>query len=98
MSVADRDQAGQRKVRLMTAWVGVGIVLMILGVWTTVWVSFLGAAVIGSTPVFFTLRAALSPPREPKASADPRGETLPHTVGRSPSARRRTPPRRRGHD
>ena len=82
----------------MTAWVGVGIVLMVVGVFTTLWVSFLGAAVIGSTPVFFTLRSALSPPRrESKASGDPRRETLPRTLGRTPSARRRTPPRRRGH-
>ncbi len=82
----------------MTAWVGVGIVLMILGVYTTVWVSFLGAAVIGATPVFFTLRAALAPPGEPKASADALRDTLPRTLDRSPSPRRQTPPRRRGHD
>ena len=82
----------------MTAWVGVGIVLMILGVYTTLWVSFLGAAVIGSTPVFFTLRSALAPKRAPKRPADPIPDVLHRAPGRSQAARRRTPPRRRGDD
>ena len=82
----------------MTAWVGVGIALMFLGLLTTLWVSFLGASVIGFTPVFFTLRSALAPRRAPKAPADPRGAALPPSPGRSATARRRTPPRRRGHD
>ncbi len=81
----------------MTAWVGVGIVLMILGLYTTLWVSFLGAAVVGSTPVFFTLRSALAPKRTPKAPSDPFGD-LPRATGGGPGSRRRTPPRRRGHD
>ena len=37
--VADRDEAGRRKVRLMSAWVAVGIVLMVLGAFTTLWVA-----------------------------------------------------------
>ena len=82
----------------MTAWVGVGIVLMVLGVYTTLWISFLGACVIGSTPVFFTLRAALSPRRPPKRAARP-AAGLPQPCARpQQAARRRAPPRRRGHD
>ena len=81
----------------MTVWVGVGVVLMALGLYTSLWMSFLGASVIGFTPVFFTLRSALAPKRAPKASVDPLGGPLPRTPGRSPAARRRTPPRRRGH-
>jgi hypothetical protein len=88
--MADRDMAGQRKVRLMTAWVGIGIALMVLGVYTSVWVTFLGAAVIGSTPVFFTLRAALAPRRRPQPPASP------HT-GRPLARRRPASMRRRGH-
>ena len=80
----------------MTAWVGVGVVLMILGIYTTLWVSFLGAAVVGFTPVFFTLRSALAPKRAPKAPSNPLGD-LPRAPGRAPGTRRRTPPRRRGH-
>jgi hypothetical protein len=80
----------------MTAWVGVGIALMILGVYTTLWVSFLGAAVVGSTPVFFTLRSALAPKQTPKPPSDPPGH-LPRATGSAPGTRRRTPPRRRGH-
>jgi hypothetical protein len=90
--VADRDEAGQRKVRLMTAWVGAGIVLMVLGVYTTLWVSFLGAAVIGSTPVFFTLRAALATRQTPKPQTPP----SPHTRGR-PARRHQPSMRRRDH-
>jgi hypothetical protein len=81
----DRDRAGQRKVRLMTAWVAVGIALMVLGAFTTLWISFAGATVIGSTPVFFTLRAALAPRR----AANPKPRV---------AARRQVTPRRRGHD
>jgi hypothetical protein len=95
--VADRDRAGQRKVRLMSAWVVVGIVLMVLGAFTTLWVSFLGAGVIGSTPVFFTLRSALAPRRPPKPPAEPLAPVLHRTPGRGAPARRQTP-RRRGHD
>jgi hypothetical protein len=90
--MADRDPAGQRKVRLMTVWVGVGIVLMVVGVYTTLWVSFLGAAVIGSTPVFFTLRSALAPRRSPPPQTPP----SPHTRGR-PARRRPASIRRRDH-
>jgi hypothetical protein len=90
--VADRDEAGRRKVRLMTTWVGVGIVLMILGVYTTLWVSFLGAAVIGSTPVFFTLRAALATRQTPK----PQTPASPHPRAR-PARRRPASMRRRDH-
>jgi hypothetical protein len=90
--MADRDPAGQRKVRLMTAWVGIGIVLMILGVYTSVWVTFLGAAVIGSTPVFFTLRAALATRQTPK----PQTPASPHPRGR-PARRHRASMRRRDH-
>jgi hypothetical protein len=96
--VADRDEAGRRKVRLMSAWVAVGIVLMVLGAFTTLWVSFLGAGVIGSTPVFFTLRSALASRQMPKRSADPLPDFLSRTSSRGQAARHRTPPRRRGHD
>jgi hypothetical protein len=75
----------------MTIWVGVGIALMILGVYSSLWVTFLGACVIGSTPVFFTLRAALAPPR--RAPKPP--PASPHT--RAPSSRRPTSVRRRDH-
>jgi hypothetical protein len=88
--MADRDRAGQRKVRLMSAWVMVGVVLMVLGAVTTLWISFLGAAVIGSTPVFFTLRAALAPRR---AATKQR----PAPPQRPASRRRAASPRRRGH-
>jgi hypothetical protein len=90
--MAHRDMAGQRKVRLMAAWVGIGIALMVLGVYTSVWVIFLGAAVIGSTPVFFTLRAALAPRRAPRSKAP----TSPHTGGRQ-GHRRPASMRRRDH-
>jgi hypothetical protein len=76
----------------MTIWVGIGIALMVLGVYSSVWVTFLGACVIGSTPVFFTLRAALAPKSSPK----PRREA-PRPAPRSQPARRRAPARRRDH-
>jgi hypothetical protein len=86
--------AGRRKVRLMTAWVGIGIALMVLGVYTSVWVTFLGAAVIGSTPVFFTLRAALAPRR----AAKPPPVTRPLPANRErPAHRGPAIPRRRDH-
>ncbi len=81
----------------MTAWVGIGIALMFLGVFTSVWVVFLGACVIGSTPVFFTLRAALAPPARGRRSP---GESLPRApapAGDRPARRRVAPPRRRDH-
>ena len=90
--VADRDEAGQRKVRLMSAWVAVGIVLMVLGAFTTLWVSFLGACVIGSTPVFFTLRSALATRQTPK----PQTPASPHPRGR-PARRHPASIRRRDH-
>ena len=80
----------------MTIWVGIGIALMILGVYSSVWVTFLGACVIGSTPVFFTLRAALAPQRRaPKPSSHRIGKPA-HPPG-SGRTGRRTPPRRRDH-
>ena len=84
--------AGRRKVRLMTAWVGIGIALMVLGAFTSVWVVFLGACVVGSTPVFFTLRAALSTRQAPK----PPPPTPVHRTG-SPARRRPASMRRRDH-
>jgi len=83
----------------MTAWVAVGIALMVLGAFTTVWISFAGATVIGSTPVFFTLRAALAPRRSPPPPVQHHADSPARTVKRdSGAARRRTPARRRGHD
>ena len=76
----------------MTAWVGVGIVLMVLGAYTSLWVTFLGASVIASTPVFFTLRSALAPRRAPK----PQTPASPHTPAR-PAHRRPASMRRRDH-
>ena len=80
----------------MTAWVGIGVALMFLGVYTSVWVTFLGAGVIGSTPVFFTLRAALSPRRASSPSAKPPPRT-PMQTSSPPARRRRAPARRRDH-
>jgi hypothetical protein len=82
----------------MTVWVVVGIALMVIGVYTTLWVSFLGAAVIGSTPVFFTLRSALATRQVPKRSTDPLPDALRRAPERAPAARRPVPRRRRGHD
>jgi hypothetical protein len=96
--MTERDRAGARKVRLMSAWVGVGIVLIVLGAVTTLWVSFLGAAVIGSTPVFFTLRGALATRRTPQRRSDPLADVLPGTRGRKPPSRARAPRRLRDHD
>ena len=76
----------------MTIWVGIGIALMVLGVYSSVWVTFLGACVIGSTPVFFTLRAALVPKSAPKPRRD-----VPRPAPRSEPARRHHPARRRDH-
>jgi hypothetical protein len=84
--------AGRRKVRLMAAWVGIGIALMVLGVYTSLWVTFLGACVVGSTPVFFTLRTALSTRQTPK----PRPPTPAHRTG-TPARRRPASMRRRDH-
>ena len=80
----------------MTAWVGIGVALMFLGVYTSVWVTFLGACVIGSTPVFFTLRAALSPRRSPPRAESHR-ETPIHASASRPAPRRHAPARRRDH-
>ena len=77
----------------MTAWVGIGIALMVLGAYTSVWVVFLGACVVGSTPVFFTLRAALSPRQTPKPQPARTGRTAPGA--RRAAGRRRS--RRRDH-
>jgi hypothetical protein len=95
--VADRDAAGQRKVRLMTIWVGIGSVLMVVGIYSSMWITFLGACVIGSTPVFFTLRGALASRRTPKPSSDAqRGPG--RAPARRPRPRRSVTPRRRGDD
>ena len=63
--MAQRDGSGQRKVRLMSAWVGAGIAVLAVGLFTSPWITLLGACIIGSTPVWFTLRMALAAPRRP---------------------------------
>jgi len=77
----------------MTIWVGIGIALMILGVYSSVWITFLGACVVGSTPVYFTLRAALAPQRARKAPPPP----VPAHRSGTPPRRRPAPLRRRDH-
>jgi hypothetical protein len=87
-----RDESGRRKVRLMTVWVGIGIALMVLGVVTSVWISLAGACIIGSTPVWFTLRGALSPTRPPERPPDPvdvRARALKRAPAARPHSRRR---------
>jgi hypothetical protein len=84
----DRDRIGQRKVRLMAVWVGVGIPLIVLGLFTSPWISLLGACIIGATPVYFTLRGALAAPRQASTPTAPRAPSGEH---------RRYPARRRGH-
>jgi hypothetical protein len=91
--VADRDAAGRRKVRLMTIWVGIGVALMVIGAYSSVWIVFLGASVIGSTPVYFTLRAALAPRQTRKGPPT----SLPAHRSESPPRRRPAPLRRRDH-
>ena len=81
------DESGRHKVRVMTVWVGIGIVLMLLGVVTSMWISLVGACIIGSTPVWFTLRGALSPKRPPERPPDP--------VDVRARALRRVPPSRK---
>ena len=49
----------------MSVWVVIGIVVLVLGFFTSPWIALLGACIIGSTPVWFTLRAALAVPRRP---------------------------------
>ncbi|HZO60634.1 MAG TPA: hypothetical protein VFB51_13160 [Solirubrobacterales bacterium] len=87
----------------MSVWVAIGVVLMVLGAFTTLWVSFLGAAVIASTPVFFTLRTALATRRVPELPErrSERGslpDVLGRTPGRRPPSRPRAPRRLRDHD
>lgn len=71
----------------MAAWVAVGIAVLVVGLFSSPWITLLGACIIGSTPVWFTLRAALAVPRRA-----PR-PTAPH----APGEHRRYPARRRGH-
>jgi hypothetical protein len=96
--VTERDRAGERKVQLMSVWVGIGVALMVLGALTTLWISFLGAAVIASTPVFFTLRAALESRATPKRRTKPLPDVVPGRSGRRPVVRQRAPRRLRDHD
>ena len=84
----------------MTIWVGIGIALMVLGVYSSVWVTFLGAGVIGSTPVLLhAARGARAEVRAPK----PRRDAVRRPAPRSqPAAAAATPapaprPRRDGY-
>jgi hypothetical protein len=95
--MSDRDRAGERKVRLMSVWVAIGLVLMVLRAFTTLWVSFLGAGVIASTPVFFTMRTALATRRTPQRR-EPLPDVLARTPARKPPGRSRRPRRLRDHD
>jgi hypothetical protein len=100
--VAERDAAGRRKVRLMTVWVGIGVAILVAGFFTSPWIALLGACIIGSTPVWFTLRMALTtepvPKRPPEQPPEPLPGLLTRTSSRAPDARRARIPRRRGHD
>jgi hypothetical protein len=49
----------------MSVWVVIGVVVLVVGFFTSPWIALLGACIIGSTPVWFTLRMALAPPRRP---------------------------------
>ena len=99
--VAQRDAAGRRKVRLMTVWVGIGVAILVAGFFTSPWIALLGACIIGSTPVWFTLRMALAAPqRPPQKRYDAIGDNFLRMIDRVPHGRtegRRPPPRRRGH-
>jgi hypothetical protein len=86
----NRDRTGQRKVRLMSVWVGIGIVVLVAGLFTSPWISLLGACIIGSTPVWFTLRMALAAPQpRPKERHDLYGDDLMRLIDRVPPGPRR---------
>jgi hypothetical protein len=74
-----KDRAGTRKVRLMSVWVIIGIVVLVVGFFTSPWIALLGACIIGSTPVWFTLRMALATPRRPPK---PRYDALSDDINR----------------
>ena len=93
---AMRDRAGSRKVRLMSVWVVIGIVVLVVGFFTSPWIALLGACIIGSTPVWFTLRMALAVPRPPpKQRYDLLGEDIVRLRERVPPGPTREPRRRR---
>jgi hypothetical protein len=96
--VTERDRAGARKVRLMSVWVAIGIVLMAVGAFTSLWISFLGAAVIASTPVFFTLRGALQSRQAPRRRVDAVPDVAPQAPGRTRPRPPRAPRRLRDHE
>lgn len=88
----ERDRIGQRKVRLMSAWVAVGTVILAAGLVTSPWVALLGACIIASTPVWFTLRMALAAPRRPALKRlDVYGDDLQRLMDRVPPGRREGP-------
>ena len=82
----------------MSIWVGAGIVLLVLGLLTSPWISLLGACVIASTPVWFTLRMALSAPRNPpQQRKDVYGDDLMRLIERVPPGPRSRPRREDEH-
>jgi hypothetical protein len=99
--MGQRDAAGQRKVRLMSVWVVLGVVILVAGFFVSPWISLLGACIIGSTPVWFTLRMALAAPRRPPQQRyDVYGDDFMRMINRIPTGSqegRRPPRRRRGH-
>jgi len=82
----------------MSVWVGIGIVVLVAGLFTSPWISLLGACIIGSTPVWFTLRMALAAPRSPpKERHDLYGEDLKRLMDRVPPGPQRRPRREDEH-
>jgi len=69
----------------MSAWVSAGIVVLVVGLFTSPWITLLGACIIGSTPVWFTLRMALAAPRRPPSKRpDVYGDDLMRVIERVP--------------
>lgn len=69
----------------MSAWVGAGLVMLVVGLLTSPWLILLGACIIGSTPVWFTLRMMLAAPRRPaKKRYDALGDDIVRLIERIP--------------
>lgn len=83
----------------MSVWVCLGTAVLVAGLFSSPWISVLGACIIGSTPVWFTLRAALSAPRRPaRRRHDHLGDDISRLIEQVPPGRpgaRPDPHRRR---